>query len=1324
LSLRARALDEFDALLDEPRAVQEARLVELAAEDAELAEQVRRLLQADRSDTTLTDAGLGQLVGRAALDLDLPERLGPYRIVGEIGRGGMGVVYEAEQVRPRRRVALKTLPVLGVTPEARSRFEVEVQALAQVQHPGIPQVYEFFEHDGRPIVAMELVQGQPLDQALATADPIRRARVLERVAEAIAHVHDRGVVHRDLKPSNILVGPDDQPKVLDFGIAELGEGMTGTAGTPRYMAPEQRAGRPHDARVDVYALGVMARELLADASLRPRDLATLLGRATAQDPADRTPSAAALAQDLRRWRRLQPLLGVPTPLHRRLGLLVRRAPLAMLLGVVSVVLALTGLGGLGWSTVSAWDARRLQVLQERAAEQAAADRLSAVQQWADEAGPDAPALAQTFTRLVEDPALAETAALSDAWTWWADQVTDVRERPIARSLAWVHATTPEQERRTRVALALAAWERGDWAALEGLTRDLEPDLPPQVVQAAAFWRGDRQGVTAALSDDARPLARLLDEVRWEARSWDRREVVGSHWIRAERGRLHITDARGVATEQLDIPEGRLRLWEEDGALVVWVSGRAARFTPGTGQTELSFTPRSNNIPVAHGTLRDGTPFQARTPSTGLVIHVDGRPEPLVLSRDQVGYGHLGEPATLDVNGDGSDEVVLATSGWRDAGLQVWDLHAQPPRLLSHRAHVAYRVRRLTEDPPRVVVSEAPPDTTPTPFLPHLAPPERMVRVLRWQDGGWVPESELVRRDRMSGLLLADLDGDGVDDLVAISQGLTFLLRGLGDGRFSEPLVLPDVYNAIVVQADDDPAQELWLRGMSVPGVVLGMAGTEPLTPPPAQAPAQAEPAPPGASPSVRRRWQRLAELVRLGLTPEAVRGLEPLGRQPAPVGPAALRWALELSDDRPGDQRRLALALRRHAGATDADIDRVDRTLRQAVHHVEDAAERVWHGPEWPLHVLRDDAVRARLDGSLELLIDASSPDLLRLPVQPTDGPVRLSLRVQPTTLDFGSGLRLQVHNGERAADLQLQRVGGGAAEEHRLALRCGQEGALDQHLPALPTEPIRVELSWDAAQGSLLCRSGDTWMRMPVDLGPPAQVWFTLGTRPSRFDSLTRMGLHLTQVRLSGATPATDATFDAGRQARLARAERLSQHPDPTRAALGWGRRGQPESADLSALAVLDLARLLREDHDLWLPTVRAQRPRHWARALWLALEGPHRVQDDTVFHVLDTALLRNLDPSDADQRQLLVVGAEHRWRAGDGVGALRLLSQVPDHIEDPGLWHLRARLHAQAGDARATRHAIARWRASARPAFRLEPTLRTDPYLTEYAQQELADP
>ena len=154
VSLRARALDELDALLDRSPAVQEARLAELRVQDPDLAAEVARLLQAEST----ADDGISRLVQRAAQDLDLPKELGLYRILREIGRGGMGVVYEAEQVRPRRRVALKTLPVLGVTPDARARFEVEVQALAQVQHPGIPQVYEVFEHDGRPIVAKAVVR--------------------------------------------------------------------------------------------------------------------------------------------------------------------------------------------------------------------------------------------------------------------------------------------------------------------------------------------------------------------------------------------------------------------------------------------------------------------------------------------------------------------------------------------------------------------------------------------------------------------------------------------------------------------------------------------------------------------------------------------------------------------------------------------------------------------------------------------------------------------------------------------------------------------------------------------------------------------------------------------------------------------------------------------------------------------------------------------------------------------------------------------------------------------------------------------------------------
>jgi eukaryotic-like serine/threonine-protein kinase len=212
---------------------------------------------------------------------DVPERVGPYRVLQLIAEGGMGVVYDAEQLEPvRRRVALKVIKPGMDTREVIARFAVERQALAVMDHPGIAKVLDGgVTDDGRPYFVMEMVRGIPITdfcdvEKLPTRD---RLRLFVEVCHAVQHAHQKGVIHRDLKPSNILVALQDGepvPKVIDFGIAKaLSQQLTDrtlatrigqTIGTPAYMSPEQAdaSGIDIDTRADVYSLGVVLFELL------------------------------------------------------------------------------------------------------------------------------------------------------------------------------------------------------------------------------------------------------------------------------------------------------------------------------------------------------------------------------------------------------------------------------------------------------------------------------------------------------------------------------------------------------------------------------------------------------------------------------------------------------------------------------------------------------------------------------------------------------------------------------------------------------------------------------------------------------------------------------------------------------------------------------------------------------------------------------------------------------------------------------------------------------------------------------------------------------
>ena len=192
-------------------------------------------------------------------------RLGKYLIEAELGHGGMGVVYRAEQTSLGRHVALKVVSEeLSGDPDAVARFRREAQAIARLNHPGIVQVHDIEEVDGRLFLVMELVDGESLDRWLAR--PLALDRTLEigaEIADALHAAHEKGVVHRDVKPANILMTAAGRPKVADFGLAHLldseaGVTKTGTlVGSPAYMSPEQALGRNVDRRGDVYSLGVV-----------------------------------------------------------------------------------------------------------------------------------------------------------------------------------------------------------------------------------------------------------------------------------------------------------------------------------------------------------------------------------------------------------------------------------------------------------------------------------------------------------------------------------------------------------------------------------------------------------------------------------------------------------------------------------------------------------------------------------------------------------------------------------------------------------------------------------------------------------------------------------------------------------------------------------------------------------------------------------------------------------------------------------------------------------------------------------------------------------
>jgi WD40 repeat protein len=305
---------------------------------------------------------------------------GDYEIIGEIARGGMGVVYRARQVSLNRLVALKMIrsQALASEDEVR-RFRDEAEIAAGLDHPNLVPIYEVGEHLGQHFFSMKLVEGGSLSgfrgAAPADRDYQRRvARIVAAVAHAVHHAHQRGLLHRDLKPGNVLLDNDGTPHVTDFGLAKRVGGDSGTTqsgavvGTPSYMAPEQAmATRVLTTAADVYGLGAVLYDLLTGrppfvgasplATLQQvqytepvpprvhvpavdRDLETVCLKCLRKDPARRYRSAEALAEDLERWLGGEPIQARSVGRGQRLVMWARRRPTAAaLVAVVAVALA-------------------------------------------------------------------------------------------------------------------------------------------------------------------------------------------------------------------------------------------------------------------------------------------------------------------------------------------------------------------------------------------------------------------------------------------------------------------------------------------------------------------------------------------------------------------------------------------------------------------------------------------------------------------------------------------------------------------------------------------------------------------------------------------------------------------------------------------------------------------------------------------------------------------------------------------------------------------------------------------------------------------------
>jgi predicted Ser/Thr protein kinase len=524
-----RVTELFLAASELPDGRRAAFLETACAGDAELAREVRSLLEADgaaddfltRSAHEATHANHGVSWLGAADELT---RVGPYELLGVLGEGGMGVVYEAEQEHPRRRVALKVLRTGLTSKSALRRFEYEAEVLGRLRHPGIAQVFDAGTAEtprgARPYFAMEVVRGEPLLRwaARKRLGLRERLRLFNHICEAVQHAHLKGVVHRDLKPSNILVDDEGQPRVLDFGIARAvepgldtdswrtGEGQL--LGTLPYMSPEQASGDPDgvDTRSDVYSLGVVLFELLtgelpldlagqnfaaAVATITggtPRrlsqferaykgDLDTIAAKALDRDRRRRYASAAELALDITRYLRHEPIVARPASTTYHLRKFVAR-------NKALVAVALTALAAI----VVAFVLIGVALRRARQAERDSEENLREVERFSDQ-------LVITDLTAEAENLFPRVPALKRQFQLWLERAREVQAR---------------REQHTALMQRLRAQTLAEQVAAGKLPADAtEPFWPPEDVRVS--WRYYMAEVTLAELDELALLMANVEE---------------------------------------------------------------------------------------------------------------------------------------------------------------------------------------------------------------------------------------------------------------------------------------------------------------------------------------------------------------------------------------------------------------------------------------------------------------------------------------------------------------------------------------------------------------------------------------------------------------------------------------------------------------------------------------------------------------------------------------------------------------------------------------------------------------------------------------------
>lgn len=493
----ARLAGLFGRIVALPEAARGQALAQL---DAATRVRLERLLAADAE----SDDPLALAIERQAREATAPvahgARLGAYRVLRELGAGGMGAVLLAERADGQftQKVAIKLIRGFP-TEDGKRRLRQERQILAQLDHPNIAHLVDGGEtDDGQPYVVMEYVDGLPLLEHVARRLPGLAARLalFDAIAAAVQHAHEHLVIHRDLKPGNVLVREDGQPKLLDFGVATLVNLSAGSdprqtstrVWTAGYASPEQRAGRTVTTASDVYALGILLREMLTgerrpgESSVMPAgfvmlapaaDLRGILAKAAAEVPRERYPTVEALRADLQRWREGRPVTAAADTALYRLRKFVSRHRLGVAVTALVLMVAATFVWRLDHERERALAAETRASAALAAAERDAATARAALDFLTDALGaamPEQAMSAQVSVRDLLDHARAELEGRGN--------LEPRLRQPVQRLLGHLYAALGEPK------IAAELFERG----LAGV----EPTLKNEALALAddyAGWSG-------------------------------------------------------------------------------------------------------------------------------------------------------------------------------------------------------------------------------------------------------------------------------------------------------------------------------------------------------------------------------------------------------------------------------------------------------------------------------------------------------------------------------------------------------------------------------------------------------------------------------------------------------------------------------------------------------------------------------------------------------------------------------------------------------------------------------------------------------------------